>query len=322
VLLLPEGPALLRVWSYVSRPDRCLQWDQRMSEPPAIFLLANDRVLANVVQLLYSFSLHEFKNKLFYIPFDQEMYFSRSVFDFFGVQRYDVGLDQIDTLGRRIYDRDPPAKPYPYCLGKLRKLSFLTFPEAAVYLDADCIVTSKPDLFNKIFTVSTGIGYINTSPDGVYEDVPPAAELRRRSTFLTSGMIAKSEGALSIAKLEVFFKEPVIEKFHEVRRRDGYVDQPLWNFLVDSGYLEAADLLANQSASRVTSIAADLSLQPDGSVYAAKSPVLLLHLAGPALKNTRRYRFLIDGMLLGGLRELAAKGGEGHAEISRFLFTR
>ena len=292
-----------------------------MTEPPAIFLLANDRVLANVVQLLYSFSLHEFENKLFYIPFDQEMYFLSSVFNTFGVQRYDVGLDQIDNLGRRIYDREPPAKPYPYCLGKLRKLSFLTFPGAAVYLDADCIVTSKPDLFNKIFTVSTGVGYINTSPDGVYEHVPAAAELRRRSKFLTSGMIAKSPGALSITNLEEFFTESAIDKFQKVRRRGGYVDQPLWNFLVDCGLLEAADLLADRSASRVTSIAADLSLQPDGLVYAAQLPVLLLHLAGPALKNTRRYRFLIDGMLLGGLRRMADTGGEGLAEINRFLFT-
>ena len=102
-------------------------------------------------------------------------------------------LERINSLGRRIYDRDPPASPYPYCLGKLRKLSFLTFPEPAVYLDADCIVTAGAELFNEdLRSAGAGHGYINTSPDGVYEDVPAAAALRDRSTFMTSGMIAKS----------------------------------------------------------------------------------------------------------------------------------
>ncbi len=118
-----------------------------MTEPLAIFLLANDRVLANVIQLLYSLRLHNFANKIFYIPFNEETYFLRKVFQSFEVERYDADLDRIDALARRIYDRDPPAKPYPYCLGKLRKLSFLTIARPAVYLDADCIVMSKPELF-------------------------------------------------------------------------------------------------------------------------------------------------------------------------------
>ena len=294
-----------------------------MTEPPAIFLLANDRVLANVIQLLYSLKLHDFTNKIFYISFNEETYFLHKVFKSFGVERYDADLDRIDALARRIYDRDPPAKPYPYCLGKLRKLSFLTIARPAVYLDADCIVTSKPELFNAVFTMSArGIGYVNTSPHGVYEDVTGAAELRSRSTFLTSGMIAKSGAPVCIADLERFFENGAIDRFHEVRRRDGYVDQPLWNFLVDCGFFPAVDLLAGVRASRVTSTAAELSLQPDGSAGAAGLPVLLMHLAGPALKNTARYRFLLDGMLLGGLRHIAANDADAFTEISRFLFTR
>jgi len=294
-----------------------------MTEPPAVFLLANDRVLANVIRLLYSLRVHEFTNKLFYVPFNEEIYYLRSVFHSFDVERYEVDLEAIDALGRRIYDRDEPARPYPYCLGKLRKLSFLTFPAPAVYLDADCIVASAPQLFNDIFSVPVpGIGYINTSPDGVYEDVPAAAALRERSAFLTSGMIAKSSAGIAIAELERFFGDGSIRKFHEVRRRDGYVDQPLWNFLVDSGFFAAVDLLADARASRVTSLASDLSLQPDGTILAAKLPVLLLHLAGPALKNTARYRYLMDGMLLGGLRHIAARSGDAFTEISRFLLNQ
>lgn len=294
-----------------------------MTEPPAVFLLANDRVLANVIQLLYSLRVHEFTNKLFYIPFNEEIYYLRPVFQSFGVERHELDLEAIDALGRRIYDRDAPAQPYPYCLGKLRKLSFLTFPAPAVYLDADCIVTSTPQLFNQVFTLPTpGIGYINTSPDGVYEDVPEAAALRKRSTFLTSGMIAKSSAAVAVAEVERWFDESSIRMFHQVRRRDGYVDQPLWNFLVDSGFLTAVDLLADARASRATSLAGDLALQPDGAAVAGKLPVLLLHLAGPALKNTPRYRYLVDGMLLGGLRHIAARDGNAFTEITRFLFTR
>src|SRR5215467_2120682 len=98
-----------------------------MTEAPAIFLLANDRVLANVVQLLHSLRIHHFTNKVFCIQFNGETHFLNKACRVFEVQGYDVDLDRIDALGRRIYDRDPPAKPYPYCLGKLRKLSFLTY---------------------------------------------------------------------------------------------------------------------------------------------------------------------------------------------------
>ena len=295
-----------------------------MNEPPAVFLLANDRVLKNVLQLLYSLRVHKFTNKIFYIPFDEETYYLRTVFRSFGVERYNVDLEAIDALGRRIYDRDVPAEPYPYCLGKLRKLSFLTFPAPAVYLDADCVITSTPELFNQIFTLSgpAGIGYINTSPDGVYEDIPAAAALRRRSSFFTSGMIAKSSLAVAVAEVARFFDDSTIENFHQVRRRDGYVDQPLWNFLADSQFLTAVDLLADGRASRATSLAGELSLQPDGTAMAAKMPVLLLHLAGPALKTTTRYRYLLDGMLLGGLRRIAASDAHAFTEMNQFLFAR
>jgi hypothetical protein len=299
-----------------------------MTDAPAIFLLANDRVLANIVQLLHSLRAHDFTNKVFCIEFNEEAHFLKKVCRVFGVQSYDVGLGRIDSLARRIYDRDPPASPYPYCLGKLRKLSFLTFPGPAVYLDADCILTAGPELFNQIFAApalaigAPAIGYINTSPDGVYEDVPIAAALRDRSTFMTSGMIAKSGAARDIAEFERFFDDARIEQFHNVRRRGGYVDQPLWNLLVDAGFFSAVDLLADKRASRVTSVTGDLSLQPDGSASIGGLPVLLLHLAGPALKKSPRYRYLLDGMLLGGLRDIAAGDPGSFSEINQFLFTR
>ena len=294
-----------------------------MTEAPAIFLLANDRVLANIVQLLHSLRVHGFTNKVFCVEFNEETYFLKKVCRVFGVESYDVALQRIDTLGRRIYDRDPPASPYPYCLGKLRKLSFLTFPGPAVYLDADCIVTAGAELFNQVFAVpAPAIGYIDTSPDGVYEDVPAAATLRDRSTFMTSGMIVKSRAVVDLTEFEQFFDDVTIEHLHRVRRRDGYVDQPLWNFLVDSAFLPAVDLLADKRASRVTSVTADLTLQPDGSASVGGLPVLLLHLAGPALKKSLRYRYLLDGMLLGGLRDIAVSDPDSLPEINRFLFTR
>jgi hypothetical protein len=305
-----------------SRIDNSI-FRREMTEAPAIFLLANDRVLANVVQLLNSLRVHGLTNKVFCIGFNEEIHFLKKVCRVFGVDGYDVDLERIDALGRRIYDRDPPAKPYPYCLGKLRKLSFLTFPGPAVYLDADCIVTATAELFNQAFAMpAPGIGYINTSPDGVYEAAPAAAALRDRSTFLTSGMIAKSRAAVDIAAFERFFDNARIEQFHKVRRRGGYVDQPLWNFLVDSGFFPAVDLLADTRVSRVTSLTGELTLGPDGSASVGGLPVLLLHLAGPELKKSPRYRYLLDGMLLGGLREIAAADPASFSEINRFLFSR
>src|ERR1700748_1914838 len=130
-----------------------------MTEAPAIFLLADDRVLANVVQLLHSLRVHGFTNQVFFIEYNAETPFLKKVCRVFKIQSYDVGLERIDCLSRRIYDRDPPAHPYPYCLGKLRKLSFLTFPGRAVYLDADCIVTAGAEPFNQIFSMNaSGIG--------------------------------------------------------------------------------------------------------------------------------------------------------------------
>jgi hypothetical protein len=152
--------------------------------------------------------------------------------------------------------------------------------------------------------------------------VPAAAALRGRSSFMTSGMIAKSHAAIDIEEFERFFDAPMIEQFHKVRRRGGYVDQPLWNLLVDSDFLSAIDLLADKRASRVTSVTGDLDLQPDGSASVAELPVLLLHLAGPALKKSPRYRYLLDGMLLGGLRDIVGSDPDAFSEINKFLFTR
>jgi hypothetical protein len=294
-----------------------------MTAAPALFFLANDRVLENTLRLLASLKFHGFNNKVYYIPFNDDAEFTRRAFASYGGECYDADLRQIDALAHRIYDEDPPAKPYPYCLGKVRKLSFLTYPGQAVYLDADCVVTSKPELFNAIFSLSQpGIGYINTSPDGVYEDVPEAAELRGRSTYLTSGMIAKSAAAVRISDIDRLFDKANTARYRAARRRSGYVDQPLWNFLVDVGFLPASDLLADGRASRVTSVVAELTLAADGAVSVGNLPVLLLHLAGPALKDTPRYRFLLDGMLAAGLRHLANDGETDFAAISRSILVR
>lgn len=294
-----------------------------MTDEPAIFFLANDRVLENAVKLLSSVKFHGFTNKIYYVPFDDQITLTHKAFACYGGECYDCDLDEIDALAHKIYDKDPPANPYPYCLGKLRKFAFLTYPGQAIYLDSDCVVTCEPELFNDVFRLSApGIGYINTSPEGVYADVPEAAELRRRSTYLTSGMISKSAATVSISQIDHVLDEINIAKYRAVRHRGGYVDQPLWNFLVDLGFLPATDLLADRRASRITSIAADLSLTPDGSVRAGDLPVLLLHLAGPALKTTSRYRFLLDAMLVAGLQHFAKSDEADFAAIAKFLFLR
>ena len=294
-----------------------------MTDEPAIFFLANDRVLENSLRLLASIKFHGFTNKVYYIPFNDEIKLTRMAFSSYGAECYHGALDYIDALARRIYDKDPPASPYPYCLGKLRKLSFLTYAGQAIYLDSDCIVTSKPELFNEVFALSRpGIGYMNTSPDGAYEDIPDAADLRRRSTYLTSGMVAKSAGTIGLSEVDRLFDAVNTARYLGVRRRSGYVDQPLWNFMVDIGFLQASDLLANGRASRVTSVVTDLTLASDGTVSVAGLPVLLLHLSGPALKGSARYRFLLDGMLAAGLRHLATGDETEFAAISKSILAR
>ena len=72
----------------------------------------------------------------------------------------------------------------------------------------------------------------------------------------------------------------------------------------------------------MTSVTGDLNLRPDGSADVGGLPVLLLHLAGPALKKSPRYRYLLDGMLLGGLRDIAGSDPAAFCEINSFLFTR
>ena len=63
-----------------------------MTEEPAVFLLAIDRVLANIVQLLHSLRVHGFTNKLFCIELNEETHFLRKVCRVFGVESYDVAL--------------------------------------------------------------------------------------------------------------------------------------------------------------------------------------------------------------------------------------
>ena len=75
-----------------------------MTEAPAIFLLANDRVLANIVQLLHSLRVHGFTNKVFCIEFNEETYFLKKVCRVFGVQSYDVGA-RADQFSRPPYLR-------------------------------------------------------------------------------------------------------------------------------------------------------------------------------------------------------------------------
>jgi hypothetical protein len=65
-----------------------------------------------------------------------------------------------------------------------------------------------------------------------------------------------------------------------------------------------------------------LTLAADGSVQVGNLPVLLLHLAGPTLKNAVRYRFLLDGMLIAGLRQLANQEEKDFTALSKFILAR
>lgn len=265
-----------------------------MTAPLPIFILANDKVLARLLILLASLKHFDFKNEIFIIPFDDNMAVTKEIAQGFGLKIYEDTLDDVRKLSRRIYDRDPPANPYPTCLGNLHKLAFLSYPGKAVYLDSDIALTNTSELFNDVFdTVRAGgdpvtIGYINTSPTGVYEEVAVAAELRSKSHYICAGMISKSEGTVAISELESFFSEEQISLYHRVRRRGGHVDQPVWNFLVDSQFLAGRDLLADSQISRVTSPnQTGVLFDENGCLTVGGKSILLFHMAGPLLKTAQ-----------------------------------
>ena len=73
-----------------------------MTEEPAIFFLANDRVLENTLRLLASIKFYRFPNKIYYVPFDDNVDFTARVFAAYGGECYDANLKEIDAISRRI----------------------------------------------------------------------------------------------------------------------------------------------------------------------------------------------------------------------------
>jgi hypothetical protein len=280
-----------------------------MTNAPPIFILANDKVISRYIMLAGSLKYFGYSNTIFVLPFDENIRLIRAAATVFGHLIYEAPLSPVDAFSRELYDRDPPANPYPACLGNLRKMAFLSYPSRAIYLDCDTVVTCHPDLFNAVFGAiepasgTLGIGYINTSPDGVYEDNAYARTIREGSHFICAGMLSKSEGTLDISSIREHLLDERIVFYHKIRRRGGYVDQPLWNYLVDTGFLRAVDLLAREQASRVTSCdQRGLRFAEDGAASVDGKSVLLFHMAGPVLKKTKSCRFVWQGMLWEGLR--------------------
>ena|SRR6516165_1561267 len=85
-----------------------------------------------------------------------------------------------------------------------------------------------------IFLPANNRAVARAALEGVYQDVPTAAELRSRSVYLTSGMMPKSILAIRMSDIDNALYDANIERYFTLRH-PGYLDQPLWNFRLSAG---------------------------------------------------------------------------------------
>ena len=281
------------------------------SEGLPIFVLANDKVLQRYLMLCGSLRFFGYTNPVHILPYDDNLQLTTLVAGAMGHGIWQADYAGIDRFSRGLYDHDIPANPYPRVLGNLRKFAFLEYAGPAVYLDADIVLTAPQTLFDGVFGAlgpserAMAIGYINTSPTGVYEAVPEATDLLATSHLVCAGILAKGTGVVRIDAVEAHLTAERRALYTQVRRRGGHVDQPVWNYLVDTGLFEAVDLLAQGQASRVTSPEQrGVHFADDGAMFIGRHPILLLHMAGPLLKTSGGARFFWQGMLWEGLRHI------------------
>ena len=83
-----------------------------------------------------------------------------------------------------------------------------------------------------IFLPANNRALARAALEGVYQDVPTAAELRSRSVYLTSGMMPKSILAIRMSNIDNALYDQYRTIFHPA---SGYLDQPLWNFRLSAG---------------------------------------------------------------------------------------
>ncbi|SDE51070.1 hypothetical protein [Belnapia rosea] len=278
------------------------------AEAPVIAVVANDPIAPELLRFLVSLRRYSKDLRVRIIPFNDDTALCRAIGAHFGCEWVEDDLSRYDLFGRELFDDDPPQQPYPYMLGKIRKLWIFDQPGPVAYIDIDTIVTSDiGQILRQAAEQEFDLSFASVSKGWIYEDVIEAAALLRRTNGFSSSFLFKRTNRLTFDAISGAIRKN-LPHYQKVRRR-GVVDQPLLNYAVDQlpvtvkPMYELVDISSDTVASR------DLpwfkaSIQADGRVLASGKPVLYLHAVGK-YKHSREYDFLFKGHLVEGLFQIA-----------------
>lgn len=274
------------------------------SQTPAVLIMANDRIAPELLRLLTSLRRHAPDLTVRVMPFNDEFTLCAGIAKSLGCEVVGGDLSRYEQLGRDLFDDDPPQQPYPYMLGKMRKLWLFDQPEPMAYIDADTIITSDlAALLRKAMSAEFDLGYVSVSNGWIYEQVPAAADLLSRTRGFSSGFLLKRTNRVTFADIASLLRSSR-SHYHMVRRR-GVVDQPLLNYVFDRVPAKVVCLADVLGISTDTVATHDLpwftcDIAADGKVTSKGLPVLYLHAVGQ-YKHSAEYDLLFKGHLMDGL---------------------
>jgi hypothetical protein len=281
-----------------------------------LLIVANDRVVSHLLRFLASARHFAAGHKILIVPFNEDDRLCRGVAGAFGIEVFDRVVKEIDAFGLALFEKNIPQLPFPYMLGKLRKLSLFAVEGPAVYVDLDVILTQPwDDMAGYLDGLDHALGYVVQSPEWVYNDSDESMPLRTRSKLFSSGVVAKGHTSITLPGL-IEYMLSVKDFYHRVRVQ-GVVDQPLLNFLADT--LETGNVVNLQHG---LGFSCDITPQPwlhakaDWTVWSGDLKVPLLHVPG-VLKNGMSCKFLFDAMLMRALEVIRDEDWDLFNELFR-----
>lgn len=282
-----------------------------MSDNVPVFIMANDVVLPEMVRLLASVRRHEPSADIRFIPFNDDTELCRRVAAIFGCTIADEDLSELDDFGHEIFDADPPQQPYPYMLGKIRKLAIFRQPGPAIYLDIDTILVSRLfEIVKPKSEIAFDLGFISPSNGWIYEENEESKSFLAKTKAFSSGFLMVNPKKFNLELIKKTIREN-LELYRKVRKT-GVMDQPLLNFVTDFNNLQVESLpdLLSLSAHTVAtseSISFKVRIEADGKMIqmwqGKEKQVLFLHAAGK-YKHHAEYDFLFKSHLYDGMVHL------------------
>jgi hypothetical protein len=280
------------------------------AKAPVIAVVANDPIAPELLRFLVSLHRYSPDQQVRIIPFNDDSVLCRAIGDHFGCAWVEDDLSRYDRFGREIFDKDPPQQPYPYMLGKLRKLWVFDQPGPIVYIDIDTIITSDiSSILQEAASKEFDLSFASVSAGWIYEDVAEAVALLKRTRGFSSSFLFKRTDRMNFDAITETIRKN-LPHFHKVRRL-GVVDQPLLNYAADQLPIRVMPMYELAGISSDTVASRDLpwfkaAVQDDGKVLAGEKPVLYLHAVGK-YKHSREYDFLFNGHLVEGLFQIAKR---------------